>query len=63
MIASKLDPYRHDVLVVGAGHAGLESALASARLGHGVDATGVEGSSMAIARSRHPEKIHRHDLN
>ncbi len=30
---SKFDPYRYDVLVVGAGHAGLEAALASARLG------------------------------
>ncbi len=28
-----LDPYRYDVLVVGAGHAGLEAALASSRLG------------------------------
>jgi tRNA uridine 5-carboxymethylaminomethyl modification enzyme len=27
------DPYRYDVLVVGAGHAGLEAALASARMG------------------------------
>ncbi len=33
MPPSKFDPYRYDVLVVGAGHAGLEAALASARLG------------------------------
>src|SRR6516165_10522296 len=28
-----LDPYRFDVIVVGAGHAGLEASLAAARLG------------------------------
>jgi tRNA uridine 5-carboxymethylaminomethyl modification enzyme len=33
MPALKNDPYRFDVLVVGAGHAGLEAALASSRLG------------------------------
>jgi len=33
MPVPKHDPYRFDVLVVGAGHAGLESALASARMG------------------------------
>src|SRR3954451_23783753 len=33
MPAPKYDPYRFDVLVVGAGHAGLEAALASSRLG------------------------------
>src|SRR3954469_670023 len=33
MPAPKHDPYRFDVLVVGAGHAGLEAGLASARMG------------------------------
>jgi tRNA uridine 5-carboxymethylaminomethyl modification enzyme len=33
MLSSRNDPYRFDVLVVGAGHAGLESAMASARMG------------------------------
>src|ERR671914_460125 len=33
MAAPKPDPYRYDILVVGAGHAGLEAALASARMG------------------------------
>src|SRR3954470_10450067 len=33
MSAPKSDPYRYEVLVVGAGHAGLEAALASARMG------------------------------
>src|SRR3954453_19671379 len=33
MSAPKHDPYSYDVLVVGAGHAGLEAALASARMG------------------------------
>src|ERR1043165_296782 len=31
--ATPPDPYTHDVVVVGAGHAGLEAALASARMG------------------------------
>ncbi len=33
MAVAKHDPYRFDVLVVGAGHAGLEAALAAARMG------------------------------
>ena len=33
MRPARPDPYRYDVLVVGAGHAGLEAALASARTG------------------------------
>src|SRR4051794_30547672 len=33
MSAARRDPYRYEVLVVGAGHAGLEAALASARMG------------------------------
>ncbi len=33
MSARKHDPYTYDVLVVGAGHAGLEAALAAARMG------------------------------
>src|SRR4051794_34498001 len=33
MTAPRNDPYRYDVVVVGAGHAGLEAALASARIG------------------------------
>src|SRR3954470_3136034 len=33
MSARRPDPYAYDVLVVGAGHAGLEAALASARVG------------------------------
>ncbi len=33
MIVRQRDPYRFDVLVVGAGHAGLEAALAPARMG------------------------------
>src|SRR3954467_2221184 len=30
---SNRDPYNYDVLVVGAGHAGIEAALAAARMG------------------------------
>ncbi len=30
---------------------------------HGIDAMGVEGSPLAISKSRHAEKIVRHDLN
>src|SRR5438309_9252104 len=33
MPAPKPDPYRYDVLVIGAGHAGLEASLAAARMG------------------------------
>src|SRR3954470_19451260 len=33
MSARRPDPYAYDVIVVGAGHAGLEAALASARMG------------------------------
>lgn len=31
--AQKNDPYRYDVVVIGAGHAGIEAALAAARMG------------------------------
>ena len=33
MTAPRFDPYRFDVVVIGAGHAGIEAALASSRLG------------------------------
>ena len=33
MSALRHDPYRYDVIVVGAGHAGLEAGLAAARMG------------------------------
>src|SRR5947209_18152264 len=33
MPSPKLDPYTYEVIVVGAGHAGIEAALASARMG------------------------------
>src|SRR3954469_1243460 len=33
MPATRRDPYRYEVIVVGAGHAGLEAALAAARMG------------------------------
>src|SRR5690348_15317237 len=33
MTATKHDPYGYDVLVVGAGHAGIEAALAAAKMG------------------------------
>src|ERR1700756_5337179 len=33
MVVTRYDPYRYDVVVVGAGHAGMEAALASARMG------------------------------
>ncbi len=33
MSSARLDPYRYDVIVIGAGHAGLEAGLAAARLG------------------------------
>src|SRR5947209_12985651 len=33
MPSPKLDPYTYEVIVVGAGHAGLEAALAAARMG------------------------------
>src|SRR5215210_3238901 len=33
MSVPKRDPYCYDVIVVGAGHAGLEAALAAARMG------------------------------
>src|SRR6186713_1198489 len=33
MSTLKQDPYRYEVIVIGAGHAGIEAALASARMG------------------------------
>ena len=33
MAGTRHDPYRYDVIVIGAGHAGIEAALASARMG------------------------------
>src|SRR3954466_13469693 len=33
MSVPKRDPYSYDVIVIGAGHAGIEAALASARMG------------------------------
>ncbi len=55
MTAPKIDPYRFDVLVVGAGHAGLEAAMASARMGRrtalltlNVDAVGQMSCNPAI---------------
>src|SRR5689334_3853779 len=33
MSAPRNDPYRYDVVVIGAGHAGIEAALAAARMG------------------------------
>ncbi len=33
MLSSKHDPYQFDVVVIGAGHAGIEAALASSRVG------------------------------
>ena len=47
------DYYNYDVIVVGAGHAGVEAAMAAARTGGDADTTGaIIGGILALAVGR-----------